>query len=65
MYRITGISTRKGERMPIRFGSYKTRNSRNGGVDSALRGTSQANLDLGVFQETKIRDRVYTRGSSR
>ena len=29
----------------------------------ALRGMSQANIDLGVFQETKCTDGIYTRES--
>ena len=29
----------------------------------ALRGMSQANMDLGILQETKITDGIYTRGS--
>ena len=61
MCRSTGISTR-GE-VPIRFGTYNICNGRNGGLDLALRGVSQANMDLGIFQETKVTDRIYTRGS--
>ena len=30
----------------------------------ALRGVSQANMVLGIFQETKLTDGVYTRGSA-
>ena len=29
----------------------------------ALRGMSQANMDLGIFQETKVTYGIYTRGS--
>ena len=29
-----------------------------------LRGVSQANMDLGVFQETKVTDRIFTPGSA-
>ena len=47
--------------MPIKFGTYNIRNGRNRGLESALRGMSQANIDLGVFQETKCTDGVYTR----
>ena len=50
--------------MPIRFGTYNIRNGRNGGLEAALRGMSQANMDLGIFQETKMTDRIYTRGSA-
>ena len=47
--------------MPIRFGTYNIRNGRNGGLESALRGMSQAKMDLGIFQETKCTDVIYTR----
>ena len=63
MCRISETSTRRGDRTPISFGSYNIRNSRNGGVESALQDMSQSNLSLGVFQETKIMYGVYTRGS--
>ena len=39
---------------PICFGNYNIRNGRNGGLKSALRGMGQANVDVGVFQETKL-----------
>ena len=48
--------------VPIRFGTYNVRNGGNGGLESALRGVSQANMDLGIFQETKVTDGIYTRG---
>ena len=50
--------------MPIRFGNYNIRNGRSGGLESALRGMAQANIDLGIFQETKCTDGVYTRESA-
>ena len=50
--------------MPIRFITYNIRNVRKGGLESALRGMSQANMDLGILQETKITNGVYTRGSA-
>ena len=46
--------------MPIRFGTYNIRNRRNGGLESALRGMAQANMDLGIFQETKCTDGIHT-----
>ena len=49
--------------MPIRFGTYNIRNGRNRGSESSLGGMSQANMDLGIFQETKVTDGIYTRGS--
>ena len=49
--------------MPIKFGTYNIRNGRNRGLELALREMSQANMDLGIFQETKVTDRIYTRGS--
>ena len=51
--------------MPIRVGTYNIWNGINGGLDSELRGVSQANMDLGIFQEKKLSDGVYTRGSTR
>ena len=46
----------------IRFGTYDIRNVRNGGMELALRGVSQANMDLSIYQETKVTDSIYTRG---
>ena len=43
-----------GGRTPIRFRTYNTQNRRNGRLESALRGMSQANANVGVFQETKL-----------
>ena len=48
----------------IRFGTYNIRNGRNGGLESALRGMTQANMDLGIFQETKFTEGIYTRASA-
>ena len=50
--------------VPIRFGTDNIRNGRNGGLESALLGMSQANIDLGIFQETKLTDGIYTSGSA-
>ena len=50
--------------VPIRFGTYNTHNGQRGGLEAALRGMSQANMDLGILQETKLTDGVYTRGSA-
>ena len=50
--------------MPIRFGTYNIRDGRNGRLGAALRGVSQANMDLGILQETKLTDGIYTRGST-
>ena len=50
--------------MPIKFGTYNIRNGRNGGLESALQGMTQATIDLGVFQETKCTDGIYTRASA-
>ena len=43
-------------KVPIRFGTYNIRNGQKGGLDMALRGMSQANMDLGILQETKLVD---------
>ena len=50
--------------VPIRFGTYNIWNGRNGGLESALKGMSQANMDLRIFQETKLADGIYTHGSA-
>ena len=52
------------EKVPIRFGTYNIRNGHNGGLEAALRGMSQANMDRGILQETKLTDGIYTRGSA-
>ena len=48
----------------IWFGTYNICNGRNGGLESALRGMSQANMDLGIFQETNVTGRLYTNVST-
>ena len=50
--------------MPIRFGTYNIPNGHNGGLELALWGMAQANMDLGIFQETKCTEIVYTRESA-
>ena len=50
--------------MPIRFVNYNIRNSRNGGLESALRRVFQANMDLGIFQGKKLTNGVYNCGLS-
>ena len=46
------------------FDTYNIRNGRKGGSEMALRGISQANMDLGILQETKLTDGIYNRGSA-
>ena len=62
VFKPTGDSTK--EEVPMRFGTYNIRNGRNRVLESALRGMSQANMDLGIFQETKCIDGIYTRNSA-
>ena len=62
MCRRTALPT--GGMVLIRFGTNNIYNGRNGGLESALRGMYQANMDLGIFQETKVIDGIYTRGSA-
>ena len=52
------------EEVPIKSGTYNIRNGRNGGLETAIRGMEQANLDMGIMQDTKITDGVYTRASA-
>ena len=51
-------------KVPIRFGTYSIRNGRNSGLEAALQGMSQANMDLGILQEIKLTDGIYTRWSA-
>ena len=51
-------------KVPIKFGTYNIPNGRNGGLEATLRGMSQANIDMGILQETKLTDGIYTRGSA-
>ena len=60
--RSTGSPTSEG--VPIGFSTYNIRNGRNRGLDSALWGTAQANMDPGFFQETKCTDSIHIRLSS-
>ena len=50
--------------VPIRFGTYNIWNGRNGVLELALRGISQANMDLGIFQDTKCTYGIHTRASA-
>ena len=43
----------------IRFVTYNIWNGQNGGLESALWGIAQANINLGFFQETKLTKVVY------
>ena len=47
----------------MRFGTYNICNGQNRGLESALRGMYQANMDLYILQETKLPDGIYTHGS--
>ena len=51
-------------RDPIRFSTYNICKGRNGGLELALRGVSQDNMYLGIFQGKKLTNSMYTRGSS-
>ena len=51
-------------KVPIIFSTYNICNGRNSGLEAALTGMAQANMDLGILQETKITDGIYTRGSA-
>ena len=48
----------------ISFGTYTICNGRNGGLELELRGVYQSNMDLGIYQETKVTDGIYTCGSA-
>ena len=63
MYNRTGRPT--SGKVPIRLGTSNSRNGCNGGLEAALQGMSKANMDLGILQETKLTDGIYTRRSAR
>ena len=44
----------------IRFGPYNICNGSNWGLNLDLRGMAQANLDLGVFQDSKFTHGIHT-----
>ena len=48
----------------IHVGTYKIWNGRSGVIDSALQGMDQANLNLEVFQDTKVVDGIHARISA-
>ena len=54
--------TKDGTGGVTKFGSYNIQNGRNGGLESALCGMAQANIDMGVLLETKLTNGVYTWG---
>ena len=62
MCRSAGGSTQGRE--PIRFRNYNIRNDRNIRLELALQGMSQENMEMGIFQETKLTGGVYTCGSA-
>ena len=51
-------------KVQIRFGTYNICNGWKGGLEAALRGVSQANMDIGILQETKLTDGIYILGSA-
>ena len=59
------IEGRGGGWTPIRFGTYNIRNGRNGELESVLRGMGQENVDVEVFQDTKLTEGIYMRKSAR
>ena len=65
MCRVMGQSVEGGGGLwtPIYLGTYNIRNRWNGNLELALRGVGQSNLDVAVFQDTKLTDDIYTRRS--
>ena len=62
MCRSTGSPTRG--KVQIRFETYNICDGRNRGLELALRRMSQANMDVGILQKTKVTDEIYTRRSA-
>ena len=48
----------------VRFVTHSIQNIRNGGIESALHGMDQANVDLGILQGAKITGGIHTREST-
>ena len=48
----------------VRFGTYNIRNGRSVGLDLALRGMSQTNVDLSLMQEINCTYKLYMREST-
>ena len=48
----------------VRFSTHNIQNISNGGLDLALRGMYQLNVDLGLLQGAKINVVVYVRDSA-
>ena len=46
----------------IRFRTCSIWNGWNDVLESMIRGMGQVNMDVGVFQKTKLTDGIYTRG---
>ena len=67
MRQCTGSSTgvgwgdRRYMARPVRFVTYNILNGRYGGLQYALRVMSQANVDLGVFQDMNVIKGIYMR----
>ena len=51
--------------MLICFGTYNIRNGHNVELESVLRGMGKSNVDVGVFQDTKLTEGIYMRRSAR
>ena len=64
-YRKEGIIYKEWQKKGklVLFGLYNIRNGFNGGLESALHGMDQANIDPGVFQEMNATGGVYMWGS--
>ena len=56
-----GGQTEGGGETVISFGTYDICIGINGGLKSTMRGVDQANLDLELFQETNVMDRIHMR----
>ena len=54
----------KDDHCVIRLCTYNIRDGRNGGLESTLPAMDEANVDVGVLQETKLPLNIYTRWSS-
>ena len=61
---VQAIEGGGGGQTQIRFRTCNIQNGWNGGLKLELRGMGQLNVYVGVFQEAKLTDSIYTRGSA-
>ena len=60
----TAASPQPGDSGTINIGLWNIRCGRNGGLEFAARGMKQMGMDIAIFQEAKLTEGKYTKGTS-